>query len=47
VAVDDVAVPPPTGPLSLYRAQLDGPYTETPALLVKLVGGAAVWVPKQ
>jgi hypothetical protein len=47
VAVDDVAVPPPTGPLSLYRAQLDGPYTETPALLVKLVDGAAVWVPKQ
>jgi hypothetical protein len=45
--VDDVAVPPPTGPLSLYRAKLDGPYTETPALLVKVVDGAAVWVPKK
>jgi hypothetical protein len=46
-SVDDVAVAPPTGPLSLYRAKLDGPYTETPTLLVKLVDGAAVWVPKQ
>jgi hypothetical protein len=46
-SVDDVAVPPPTGPLSLYRAKLDGPYTETPALLVKVVDGAAVWIPKQ
>jgi hypothetical protein len=45
--VDDVAVAPPTGPLSLYRAKLDGPYTEAPALLVKVVDGAAVWVPKQ
>jgi hypothetical protein len=45
--VDDVAVPPPTGPLSLYRAKLDGPYTEAPALLVKAVDGAAVWVPKK
>jgi hypothetical protein len=45
--VDDVAVPPPTGPLSLYRAKLDGPYTEAPVLLVKLVDGAAVWIPKQ
>lgn len=45
-ATDDVAVAPPTGPLSLYRAKLDGPYTETPTLLVKLVDGAAVWVPK-
>ncbi len=44
--VDDVAVPPPAGPLSLYRARLDGPYTEAPTLLVKLVDGAAVWVPK-
>jgi hypothetical protein len=45
--VDDVAVPPPTGPLSLYRAKLDGPYTEAPTLLIKLVDGAAVWVPKR
>jgi hypothetical protein len=45
--VDDVAVPPPSGPLSLYRAKLDGPYTEAPALVVKLVDGAAVWVPKK
>jgi len=44
---DDVAVPPPTGPLSLFRAKLDGPYTEAPTLLVKAVDGAAVWVPKQ
>jgi hypothetical protein len=44
--VDDVAIPPPAGPLSLYRAKLDGPYTEAPALLVKLVDGAAVWVPR-
>jgi hypothetical protein len=45
--VDDVAVPPPTGPLSLYRAKLDGPYTEAPTLLIKLVDGAAVWIPKK
>jgi hypothetical protein len=45
--VDDVAVAPPTGPLSLYRAKLDGPYTEAPTLLVKIVDGAAVWVPRQ
>jgi len=44
--IDDVAVPPPTGPLSLYRAKLDGPYTESPALLIKLVDGAAVWLPR-
>jgi hypothetical protein len=47
VPVDDVAVPPPAGPLSLYRAKLDGPYTEAPVLLVKLVDGAAVWVPRK
>ncbi|HWU91034.1 MAG TPA: hypothetical protein VN253_27400, partial [Kofleriaceae bacterium] len=45
--VDDVAIPPPTGPLSLYRAKLDGPYTEPPVLIVKSVDGAAVWVPKR
>jgi len=43
---EDVAVPPPTGPLSLYRVKLEGsPYTETPSLVAKTVDGAAVWVP--
>lgn len=42
---DDVAVPPPTGPLALYRAKLDGPFTESPPMIVKLVDGAAVWIP--
>jgi hypothetical protein len=41
----DVAVPPPTGPLSLFRTQLEGPFTNSPALVVKSVDGAAVWVP--
>ncbi len=41
----DVAVAPPSGALALYRGKLDGPYTETPVLLVKIVDGAAVWVP--
>jgi len=45
--IDDVAIAPPTGPLSLYRAKLDGPYTEAPALIVKSVDGAAVWVPSK
>ncbi|HEY0254548.1 MAG TPA: hypothetical protein VGC41_23635 [Kofleriaceae bacterium] len=45
-AVDDVAVPPPSGPLSLYRAKLEGSaFTETPAVVVKNIDGAAVWVP--
>lgn len=44
-AFDDVAVPPPSGPLSLYRAKLAGPYDKTPELVVKIVDGAAVWVP--
>jgi hypothetical protein len=43
--IDDVALPPPTGPQSLYRAQLEGAYTTAPALVVKVVEGAAVWVP--
>ena len=44
--VEDVAVPPPSGPLSLYRVKLEGsPYTETPALVARNVDGAAVWVP--
>ncbi len=43
--VDDVSVPPPSGPLALYRARLEGAYTDRPTLLVKVVDGAAVWVP--
>jgi hypothetical protein len=43
---DDVAVAPPSGPLALYRARLEGSaFTETPALVTKVVDGAAVWVP--
>ena len=45
VTVDDVAVPPPTGPRSLYRAQLEGAYTTGPALVARVVEGAAVWIP--
>ena len=42
----DVDVPPPSGPLALYRVRLEGsPYTEPPALVTKIVDGAAVWVP--
>ncbi|HEU0029749.1 MAG TPA: hypothetical protein VFQ53_03880 [Kofleriaceae bacterium] len=44
-ADDDVAVAPPSGPLSLYRAKLDGPYDTPPELVTKNVDGAAVWVP--
>jgi hypothetical protein len=43
---DDVAVPPPSGPLSIFRAKLEGSaFTESPPLIVKVVDGAAVWVP--
>jgi hypothetical protein len=43
---DDVPVPPPSGPLSLFRAKLEGSaFTESPVLIVKIVDGAAVWVP--
>jgi hypothetical protein len=35
----------PTGPLSLYRAELDGAYTERPVVIEKIVDGAAVWLP--
>jgi hypothetical protein len=45
-ANDDVSVAPPGGPLSLYRIRLEGAYTDRPAQLVKVVDGAAVWVPK-
>jgi hypothetical protein len=45
-AAPDVYVAPPTGPLALYRVRLEGsPYTESPALVTKIVDGAAVWVP--
>jgi hypothetical protein len=43
---DDVSVPPPTGPQSLYRLRLEGAFTDRPTLLVKNVDGAAVWVPR-
>ena len=46
-ATDDVAVAPPSGPLALYRAKLDGAFTDRPVLLVKVVEGAAVWVPSK
>jgi hypothetical protein len=42
---DDAAVPLPTGPLSLYRAQLSGAFADSPALVVREVDGAAVWLP--
>jgi hypothetical protein len=45
-ANDDVSVAPPSGPLSLYRLRLEGAFTDRPTLLVKVVDGAAVWVPK-
>lgn len=43
--VDDVAVAPPGGPVSLYRAQLEGAFTTSPALIARVVDGAAVWIP--
>jgi hypothetical protein len=43
--VEDVLVAPPSGPLSLYRAKLEGAFTESPKLIVKQIDGAAVWVP--
>ncbi len=42
---DDVEVPPPSGPLALYRTKLAGPFSEAPARIVSVVDGAAVWVP--
>lgn len=41
----EVAAALPRGALSLYRAKLNGPYTETPALVETVVDGAAVWLP--
>ncbi len=43
--IDDVEVAPPSGPLALYRTRLDGAFNDPPALIVKVVDGAAVWVP--
>jgi hypothetical protein len=43
--VEDVPVAPPSGPLSLYRAQLEGAFTTAPIKIVSTVDGAAVWVP--
>lgn len=42
---DDVQVAPPSGPMSLYRTTLNGPYSLSPALIVRVVDGAAVWIP--
>jgi len=44
-SIDDVLVPPPSGPQALYRGKLDGAFTERPSLVVREVEGAAVWVP--
>ena len=44
-ATDDVEVPPPSGPLALYRAELAGPYSKAPVRIVSIVDGAAVWIP--
>jgi hypothetical protein len=44
-ALDDVSVAVPSGPLSLYRLRLEGAFTDRPSLLVKVIDGAAVWVP--
>jgi hypothetical protein len=43
--VEDVPVAPPSGPLSLYRAQLEGAFTTAPIKIVSTVDGAAVWIP--
>lgn len=43
--LDDVAVPPPSGPLALYRARLSGAFADKPARIVRVVDGAAVWLP--
>jgi hypothetical protein len=43
--IDDVEVAPPSGPLALYRVRLEGAFNDAPTLLVKIVDGAAVWLP--
>ncbi|HTL34552.1 MAG TPA: hypothetical protein VL326_15595 [Kofleriaceae bacterium] len=45
VPTDDVTVAPPSGPLALYIAQLDGAFTTSPKLVSKIIDGAAVFVP--
>lgn len=45
IPTDDVPVALPTGPLALYRAELEGAYTKTPQLVTRVVDGAAVFVP--
>jgi hypothetical protein len=42
---DDVTVAPPTGPVALYRAKLDGAFAESPTRIVQVVEGSAVWIP--
>jgi hypothetical protein len=42
--VDDVPLPPPSGPLALFRAELEGAFTKTPQLVTRDVDGAAVWL---
>lgn len=42
---DDVAVGLPTGQLAIYRGRLEGLLTEQPTQIVKVVDGAAVWIP--
>lgn len=43
---EDVAVALPTGPLALYKGDLEGAFTNPPVPIVKVVDGAAVWVPR-
>lgn len=47
VVEDEVPVAPPSGSLSLYRGELNGPYTNSPQLVARDVEGAAVWIPAQ
>jgi hypothetical protein len=42
---DDVTVAPPSGPLALYRVKMDGAETASPARIVPVMDGTAVWVP--
>jgi len=44
--LDEVAVPLPKGPLSLYRARLAGAFTDPPALVETVIDGAALWLPE-
>lgn len=43
--VDHASVELPTGPLSLYRAQLAGAFADPPIVIERVVDGAAVWLP--